>query len=223
METANTSKQLSDSEKEKLLKEILGREYQSSGNNLPILKKAIDLISNTSDVASVAELIPLLNSAMMNIRILAIVSSGASVLSIALFPVGAMISIIDAYQVGLRMYSFRAIAYTITAWAYDKPAPKSSQKIILNLKNGFPTASREQIKSMETAWSKSSASALKEINSYMVQSNIEKKVFQLLLRALSDNSEQKLCELFLKGFEKKISDFPSKNVWRSNYSIRYPN
>ncbi len=38
-----------------------------------------------------------------------------------------------------------------------------------------------------------------------------------------DISEQKLCKLFLKGFEKKNSDFPGKNVWCSNYSTRYPN
>lgn len=223
MNTVNTSPNLSEVEKEKLLRELLGNDYQTSGNNLPVLKKAIDVIGHTSDAASFAELIPLLNSAMMNIRILSVISSGASVLSVVLFPISTMIDIINAYQVGIKMYSYRAIAYTITAWAFSKPIPKSSQRIILNSQTRFPVASREQIQEKHSAWLKASQSATKELENYLNQNRIKKEVFQLLLRSLADNNEQKLCELFLKGFEKHFSDFHTKNVWRSNYSIRFPN
>jgi len=34
------------------------------------------------------------------------------------------------------MYAYRAIAYTLTAWAFNKPLPQSSNKLLLNIREG---------------------------------------------------------------------------------------
>ena len=114
MDTKASVKKLSESEKEELLKEILGNQYHTAGNNLPLLRKMIDRIGYVDNMFTVAELLPLFNR-ILSLRIFGLVASGASILSIFLIPISSLINIVNAYQAGLRMYSYRAVAYTITA------------------------------------------------------------------------------------------------------------
>ncbi len=222
MSTIVTATQLTDKEKDEILKQLLGQDYYTAGKNLPLLQKIIGVISDTNDIATLAEIIPIINTALANSRLFAIVSSGASVFSILLFPVGSMISIINAYQLGIKMYSYRAIAYSITALTYNKPIPTSSKKIISNSKTTFPTSSNSEIMEKHNTWKKTSLSVLKEIDQYLLSNRIPKDIFKILLQAISDGSEQKLCELLLKGYEKEFKDYHSKAVWKNNYSIKYP-
>ena len=136
MDASVATKVLTRSEKEEILKEILGNDYHKIGNNMPILMDAIDIISKTDNALTFAELIPGINTFVAGSRIFSVVSSGAAVLSIILFPISAMISVINAYQIGHKMYSYRAIAYTITAWAFGKPIPSSSQRVLHNVREG---------------------------------------------------------------------------------------
>ena len=87
MNTVVISKKLSEKEKDDLLKEILAAEYSSAGNNLPILKSAIDIIGHFDTAFGLAELIPLINTALSSSRIFGFVASGASIFSIFMFPV----------------------------------------------------------------------------------------------------------------------------------------
>ncbi len=222
MNTVVKNKKMSEKEKDELLKEILGQDYYKAGNNLPMLNKVIGFISDTNDLATLTEIIPLLNSALANSRLFAIISSGTSVFSVLLFPVGSMINIINAYQLGVKMYSYRAIAYSITAWAFNKPIPISSPRIISNSKNRFPVASHNEITEKHTAWKKASQSVIKEIDQFVLSNNLTKNSFQLLLQAMSDGNQQKLCDFLLRGYEKEFKGYHSKAVWKSNYSIKYP-
>ncbi|MCI0506741.1 MAG: hypothetical protein L0Z73_11610 [Gammaproteobacteria bacterium] len=101
---------LSEIEKKQLVKDILGNDYHSAGNNWPVFSKVIDYIGNTSDVFTVAELIPIANSLVAGSSTLTIIGSTAGTLSIFLMPVGNMIAIINAWQSGHRDYSYRCIA-----------------------------------------------------------------------------------------------------------------
>lgn len=219
-----TTVQLTDKEKDILLKEILGRDYAAAGNNLPILKKVIGLVGNASDTFALIEIIPKINVVLTGSRMLTAVAASTSVFSILMFPVAGMISIINAYQSGIKMYSYRAIAYTITAWAFEKPIPISSQRFIYNARHTAPVSPMSEINEMHNAWKKASQSVLKEIDNHLQVNNFSKEVFKILLRAMGDNNELKLCELLLKGYESKFSSFHAKAVWKSHYkSIRYPN
>lgn len=222
MGAAQGNSTLSQQQRDDLLKQILGQDYATSGENLPILSKVIGYISNTSDMASVAELIPVLNTALSNSRLFMIVSSSASILSILLFPVGAMINIIDAYQVGIKMYSFRALAYTITAWAYNQPIPSSSPTIIRNSRTRAPVSTEKQIEEKHRAWRRASDSVINELNKVCEANNMKPEDLKLLLRAMSDGDDKKLCDTLLRGYEGEFREFASRAVWISNYTVRYP-
>ena len=221
MNTAVLTKPLSDKEKEDLLKEILGAEYSSVGNNLPILKDAIDIIGHFDTAFGLAELIPFINTALSSSRIFGVVASGATVFSIFMFPVASMISVINAYQVGHQMYSYRAIAYTLTAWAFGKPIPASSQKILSNLREGNLVAKQKILSEYKQLWQKSSQSVLTKLNTELTSKKIPKEAVQIILRAISNDKPQVLCDLLVKGFEDKMSHITAL-TWKSNYSIKFP-
>lgn len=210
-------------ETDDLLKELLGQSYYTAGNNLPVLAKVIGYVGNANDLFSLIEIIPKLNVVLASSRILSVVSSGASIFSVFMFPVSTMISIINAYQSGLKMYSYRAVAYTITAWAFDKSIPISSRKIMHNARHTSPVRPESELRLMDNTWKKTSQSAIAEVNKFLLVNNVSKDLFKILLRSMCDNNEKMLCELIMKGFDKNISSFHIKQVWQSNCrSIKYP-
>lgn len=211
---------LTDKEKEELLKEVLGKDYATAGNNLPILKGLIDKIGNIDNVFTLVELLPFFNK-LLTIRVFSMMATGASILSIFLIPVSAMINIIDAYQAGRRMYSYRAIAYALTSWAFKKPVLNSSRKLLQQAQTGSPRVAASELIEYEKAWKKATQDAISKVNELAIKNNIPKEAVQVFLRAIADNNEQKLCDMLLKGFEKQFS-FIELRVWKSNYNIRYP-
>jgi len=116
MSITAATKTLSKKEKDAFLKELLGKDYVTSGNNLPLLNKLIDYIGTVDTTLSLAELIPIANGILRSSTILSTVASGATVVSIFMFPISSMLNIINAYQTEHKMYAFRAIAYTFTSW-----------------------------------------------------------------------------------------------------------
>ncbi len=143
-------------------------------------------------------------------------------MSIFLFPVSSMINILDAYQVGHKMYAFRFIAYTITAWAYDKPAPASSVKILNNLRGGDLVSKKSIVNEYNKIWRETSQAVATTLNYELTARNIIKEALKIVLRASAKDSQQKLCLALLKGFEDKMS-YITGLTWKSNYAIPYPN
>lgn len=221
MENTAVKGKLSDKEKDDLLKEILGNNYSAAGKNLPILKKSIDLISDIDTAFTLGELIPAINTVLAGSRILSVVGSGASVFSVFLFPVAALIDVVDAYQVGHKMYAFRSIAYTVTAWAYNNPIPSSSMRILSNLRQGPLVAQQKNINEYKQLWAKTSQGVLNKLNVQLTTKGIPKEAMQIALRAISNNDAKGLCEILLKGFEDKLGSI-EKLTWKSNYTIKYP-
>jgi hypothetical protein len=217
------SARVSPKQKEALLKEILGEKYHTASKNLPALSKVIDFVGDANDVFSLVELIPKVNIILTNSRLLSVATSGAAIFSIAMFPVSTMLSILNAYQSGLRMYSYRSVAYTVTAWAFDKPIPLASNRIIQNARSFAPVRPESEIQEMNDIWRKTSQSTVNELNSLVLANNVSKDVVKILLCSLSDNNEQKLCEIIMKGYDSIITSFHVRQVWQSNYrTIKYP-
>lgn len=221
MDASVATKVLTRSEKEEILREILGNDYHKIGNNMPILMDAIDIISKTDNALTFAELIPGINTFVAGSRIFSVVSSGAAVLSIILFPVSAMISVINAYQIGHKMYSYRAIAYTITAWAFGKPIPSGSQKVLHNVREGRVVAKTRVLGEYKEVWRKTSAAVMSQLNIEIASKNIPKEAVQVAFRAIGKNNEQTLTEMILKGYEEEF-DAIGKLSWKSNYDIKFP-
>ncbi len=212
----------SDQEKEKLLKELLGRDYKATAGHLPILKEAIDLVSSFDHALSVADLVPAMNTALSSSRVLSFTANSASVISVFMFPVITMINIADAYQTGHRMYAYRCIAYTITSWAFEKPIPASSIRILNNLRGGDLVARQTIINEYHKVWRETSQPVITRLNHEISVNNISKQALQLVLRALGGDNPQKLCDVLMKRFEEKMSKIAIL-TWKKNYSIKYPN
>lgn len=221
MNTVISNKKLTEKEKVDLLREILGEKYSSVGNNLPLLKNAIDSIGYIDSSMSAAQLIPYVNTIITSSRLMTFVGSSASFLSIFLFPVAAMISAINAYQVGHQMYAYRAIAYTLTAWAFNKPIPNSSLRILLNIREGGLVANQSAVAEYKKVWETTSKAVLNKIDVELRLKNIPMDAMKVVLRAAANNNEQTLCELIMKGFEGKMSNI-TNITWKSNYNIRFP-
>lgn len=216
------TKKLSESEKKQLVKDLLGEEYNQIGNNWPVFSKVLDYISNTSDAFTIAELIPATSSLISGSATLTIVGSTAGVLSIFLMPIGHLIAITNAWQSGHRDYSYRSIAYTITAWAFNQPRPVNSNKIITNLRSGALVRKKSVVTEYKDVWRKTSLSVINNLDKVLLEKRINKNHLQFILQALGNGSPQQLCLLLLRGLEDKVDGYSHKLVWKSNYKIAYP-
>lgn len=212
-----------DREKIAIIKEALGAKYEVAENNLPLLKEIMDRVDKIDNGFSIVELIPYFNR-ILDLKIFSIMAEGASVLSIFFFPVSALIDVINAYQTGARMYSYRAIAYDLTSWAFNDAPAHSSQKILSNLVSGFPVPPNKSraLKEYKEAWKKSETDVVLKMKSITIQYSIPEEVMKLFVRALASNNRQILCQSILKGFEKQFNFVQDLWAWKSGYSIKYP-
>jgi hypothetical protein len=210
-----------DLEKDELLRKVLGKDYATAGNNLPVLKKLIDKIEKTDHFFSFVELVPIINR-ILSIRAFSIVASGASITSIFLFPVSAMIDIINAMEIGRKMYAYRGIAYATTSWAFNREMYKGSMKLLHQARTGIPRIQISDLVEYEKAWRNATNDSIKKIVETANSNNIPIDAMKLFFRVIADNDKQKLCAILLKGFEKQF-DYSTAQVWKSNYRIKYPN
>ena len=216
------SSKLSENEKKQLVKEILGNDYNKIGNNWPIFSKVLDYSGKATDTLTIAELIPGLSSFLAGNATISIVGSTAGVLSIFLMPVGHLISVINAWQEGHRVYSYRSIAYTITAWAFNRPRPVNSNRIISNIRNSTYGQNKRVIPEYKDVWRKTSLSVIQSLDKLLLEKRMKKSHLQFILQALGDGSPQQLCMLLMRGMEDRVDGFAHKLAWKKNYTIAYP-
>lgn len=213
-------KRLSDDEKKKIIQDVLGKNNNAIGKNFPIFSALIDQLSNVNDVLLFAELIPSLNT-LLSGSIASTVVSTASFSGVLLFPVAQLINVINAYQIGHRMYSYRCIAYTITAWAFDKPTPFGSARILSNIKSGPIRKRLEATMEYNKLWRETTVSVLNSLNVILIKKKIPEEHLKTIFRALAGDQPDKLCLALLTSFENQF-DSNTRNIWKSNYSVRYP-
>lgn len=204
-----------------LIQEFISKDLNLKGNNLPLLSLVIDKISILDNAIALVELIPQVSVVIADSALISVAASAATVSSIVLFPVGAMLSVINGMEAGLRLYGMRAAAYTLTAWVYDEHIPTRSPTILHNISAGSLRAKAWDIQQRDKAWKKASDAVVLRLNQEVKNKNIKKETLQLIFKALSDNNKQKLNIHILKGFEKQLSVFELP-VWKSNYTIHYP-
>ena len=217
-----SSKKLSEVEKKQLVKEILGSDYNKIGNNWPIFSRVLDYTDKTADTFTMAQLIPGLSRFVAGSATISIVGSTAGVLSIFLMPVGHLVAIINAWQEGHRTYSYRSIAYTITAWAFNQPRPVNSNRIISNVRSSTYGQNKRVIPEYKDVWRKTSLSVIQILDKLLLEKKLEKKHLQFILQALGNGSPQQLCLLLMRGMEDRIDGYTQKIVWKKNYTIAYP-
>ncbi len=139
-------------EKDKqLIVDTLRNDFKLRGNNIRTLRKAIDIIGHTDNALALIELSGLLEGAVVGTT-----ASTISFISTFLFPVAGLGMLKDANEIGFRFYGLRAVAYTITAWAFDRPIPVGSNRIMSNMR-GLPVS---KIAKYKRAWFEASQATL---------------------------------------------------------------
>ena len=215
-----TEKFLSGTEITALLKKTLGKHYETSGENLPTLKYLMEKIDTLDNTFSFMELIPIFDN-ILSLKIFSIAAESTSILSIFLMPISSIIDVINAYQAGRRMYSFRGVAYALTAWSFNDAPLSSSPRILANAKSGFPQITNQELVEYTHSWKKSAQDAATKIETVAIQQNIPKPVMKLFMRILGGNSRQQLCQALLRGFENRFNG-PELVSWKYGYRINYP-
>lgn len=211
-----------ESEKKELLREILGKDAEISEKNFAAYSKVINYIGKADDAFTFAEFIPIA-SRIFQSPLIRFASSGASFLSIFLFPFDSFIKLWNASQVGLTMYSYRASSYAITAWAFLDPIPTQSQAILKNASLLNPSHShlKEKRRERDAVWNQAACSSVEAMEKYCKEHEFDRRHVKLVLRALSDGSRGRLSELLMRGFEDKVPA-AARKVYVSNYGVNYP-
>lgn len=211
-----------DSEKKELIREIIGNDVEIARKDFIAYSKVINYIGKVDDVFTFSEFLPLA-SRILQSPLIRFVSSGASFLSIFLFPFNGFIKVWNAHQVHLTMYSYRAASYAITAWAYSDPIPSESQAILKNSSTLNPSNSffREKRRERDSAWRQAAHASIDSMERYCADHYLDDEHVKLVFRALSDGSRGKLSELIMRGFEDKIP-VVARRIYVSNYGINYP-
>lgn len=212
-------KNLNDVEKKAIIKSILGANHSATGQHFQLYSEMITGLGYVNDAASFAELLPALSSWLSGARV-ATITSTASFAGVLLFPLQQLINLINANETGLRFYSYRAISYAITAWAFDKPSPLSSPQIMLNVRNGPYTEVQGESRYSQV-WQETAFSVTNKIKHTCLQNKINEKHLKAIFKALGKGKPESLSLLLLQGFEKEFSHI-SKGMWKSNYNVLYP-
>lgn len=210
---------ISDEEKKKRVLDILSKEYKLSGDRLRILSKTIDIIGNVDDAITLAGIAGIISES----GVIASIGTVAGLASILGFPVGGMIAIINANEIGQRTYGFRAIAYTITAYAFGERPPDKSFTIRERIDRGGADAA--ELAAYDKAWKDAKNSTLKNLEQTVLERRVSRISYRAYLRACGDDNKQKLCKVLLKGFEGELKTANSavRDTWKQNYKVEYSN
>jgi hypothetical protein len=221
-------RKLSRAEKEKVINQYLGNKFSLKGDHLAVLSSVIDYISNGDSALGITETgvealsiwLPRVGTVLESSAFV-FVSESFALGSIILFPVGGIITVINAHETVNQAYGMRAVAYTTTAWAFDDPIPLSSptKELYVRQNLGEGKAATNTLTAMRKVWVDAKNATLLKLKS---GSGKEKKAAKLLYRAIGDGDRQKLMLSILKGFATKMS-YQEKIWFEADYSIRYPN
>jgi len=189
-------------QEKQIIIETLKHDFNLKGENLKTITKVIDNIGYTDNALALIELTGLIKGAAF-----ATAASTISFLSTLAFPVASFGMLLNVNESGLKMYGLRAVAYTTTAWAFDKPIPTGSNRILARIK-GLPTSTI--IKNKQT-WLNVSRATVKSLNAEALKRNTSEANLKLLYRALSDNNPRTLCHLLMEELTSKLDTIQKIN------------
>ena len=207
--------QMPDIEKKRIIEESLKKEFNLRGDNLPVLSKAIDILGYAENAATLAEIAGLVAEG-------GVVASAGTALSIAgcfLFPIGATIALMNAWETGQRLVGMRAIAYGTTAWAFDDPMPPYPSVMRNNvISGGF----QHEVADHERAWNNARDSAVRNLEEEVMKKRVQKKSYQVMLRAVGNDNRNNLVKELMKGLEKSLTRGSIRDAFWSP-EPNYPN
>lgn len=190
---------LSDSAKKELIKSTLASDFHLRGEHLAVVGRVIDIVGYTDNALTLAEIVGLIAEG----GAMSAAAAGTSIASALLFPVGATIELVNAWEAGQRLAGMVAVAYTTTAWAFDDPVPDLPPRVQQNIRT---SGLGKEIPGYQKAWKDASKATLQSLAEMVAKKpGTSKKSFQIMFRAIGDDNRQSLCRALLKGFEKGMT------------------
>jgi len=189
MKTNSSITPLSDVEKKKLVLATLQADFNLHGEHLKILSKVMEKIGYVDDTLTLVEIAGFISEGTL----LASAASTINVVTLFFSPIAGILMLVNANESAERTYGMRAVAYTITAWAYNEFVLAGSDRILQNMQQGFPRVPAKKIQRYNIAWKKASNAMLAHFASLTISKKISKRSLQILLKALGDNDKRALC------------------------------
>jgi len=193
-------------------------------NRVNVLSKIGDALGLTDNILSFQPIAALIGPGTT----LAHTATGISVAVLVLNLIINIINWINAWEAGDRLYGFRAVAYTITAWAFDETIPSSSNRYLKRAKEKTGAYADcfaflgEEEKRWHKAWKEASNAAVKRLDKLANDELMGRKsTLKKYLRFISNDNKEDLCSAVLKGMEKKLDDYQAE-LMRHGYDIKYP-
>jgi len=200
---------LSDDEKKKVIIEILKKDLNLRGERLTLLSKAATITTSAITLAGVAELIA---------------TSPVSLASPILTFIFDVVHILNAWEFGQRLTGMRAVAFGATAWAFDDPTPPFPAVLHDNILRAYGTGhiGQTDLELHETAWRTSRDSVVQSLEKEVAKRNVSKTSYQVLLRAVGNDSRKALVKEIKKGLEKRLLIGSRRDaLWDTE--LEYPN
>jgi len=200
-------------QEKQIIIETLKHDFNLKGENLKTVTKVIDVIGHTDNALALAEIAGLLEGAAF-----ATVASAVNFIATIAFPVAAFGMLLNANEAGLRLYGLRAVAYTTTAWAFDKPIPSGSKRAMRNMR-GKPA---KDILKLEQAWSNTSRATINNLKKEAIKRKIKEVNLKLVYRALGNNNANQFCGLLMKELTSKLKSRIDIINWEGQLNYGYP-
>jgi len=210
---AASAPRLSDAEKKRIVVGMLKEDFNLRGEHLPILSTAIDIVGYTEGAITLAEIAGLIAA-----------SGTLSILAALLDSITRIIAIINCAEFGYRITGMRAVAYGATAWAFDDPMPPYPSVWRHNVFRSYGEGDlgQEEARLREKAWTTSRDSVVESLEKEVVKRKVQKKSYQVLLRAVGHDSRKALVAEIMKGLETKVrGGFERDAFWGTE--LDYPN
>lgn len=205
---------MSEEERKRIILGSLKRDHKLSGNALPLVSRAIDIMGYTENALTILEVFGLVAEG----GAAAGVGTGLGYAGFFLFPVASSIAIVNAWDKDKQLTGMRAVAYATTAWAFDDPMPPYPTSLRRNVMHSHP----ENVADNERAWNEARNLTVKNLNDAVAKSGKSKVAFQLAYRAHGYDERQTLVETLMMGFQDTLGSPTQKDMlWTP--TPNYPN
>lgn len=187
---------MNELEKKKVLQDVLVASYSSVGARFSVFSRLADGLGNVNNALSFAELIPALNSYLSG-AVASKVMGGASFACILLFPFEQLINLINANESGNRMYCYRSIAYTITAWSFGRPIPNGSPRTLNNLQSGSGPVVRDHaaLAKYHKVWTETAGNVVRSLDNICLAQKIAKSQLKMIFQAFGNGNPPSIAKL----------------------------
>jgi hypothetical protein len=209
--------------------ELLKKDFNLRGDHMPALSKLAKIVGLSDNAVALADYASLLKEG----GVLSRVGEGLAVLSCVLGTWDNAMDMLNAREIGQRIYGMRAIAYATVAWAFGDSMPTGSATMLRRWRQWDPA----EIPLLEMTWQKVTAQTVANLQSRANKLKLPYQRYREHIRQAGDGNRKTLCRLIFEKLEDRLNPavfpFPQwlfrdgvkvgiLDQWKASYSVLYP-